>query len=300
MDMAQTDHTDRPTAPIDKVTQPNVEAERTEDCPYCQNEVSVELGPYGAFGILEVDGDLWHETCVYQAHGWDYYTHQEAEEAGDVPWCSNSDRYFNLHKSREIELCGEVFEWDEWLCIDPVAGDHGYYNLPTRDALEPDQLEELRQMDPPESHHTSPGPFSWTRPDTGGPFPASHVLFGGFRPPQEWICPDCGELVDLGEAAEPGGPEVDLYKQCENCDSFDWLTRGGPITWDAKNGLDGLSPRERQTIFLKHLGNTDKEIADVMDVEPSTVREYVSRARAKAVRGKNLHEWVDATIGVNE
>lgn len=256
-----------------------------------------ELAEYGAYtNTAMLDGDVYHLDCLLREHGWEHVGWEEAEEREDVPYSSNSNRPCNYHKPQSIDLCGERFEWDEWLCVDAVAGDHIRDNLPTRDDLTTEQLEtlrdglqEAREVDRREPDRSIPG--LWIDDLDGSGFPAAFVLRGGLVTDmyEKWVCPDCGEIVEPKE----GRLDVDLSAECDNCGSDRWLTAGSPLM-DSEDAFAPLSDRERQVVRAKMVADpTDKELAEALDVEPSTVRQYLERARSKARRGKKLYDKMD-------
>lgn len=236
-------------------------------CPRCG-----DTAIYGQMGGTAEDDQVWHYGCWLQSeYG---YEHIPADAGVDRPWSSNADAEFNYHREVETEIGGETYTWDEWE-VDAVYPDHKKSNFPTRSDLSPEQLEILREWAvQPESH-------------PHGFFPAKFVLVGGYTSdvPDAWICPDCGDLVEPKEDYH-----VDITAQCENCGSDRWITHGEPLTGKTLDWADALSDRERQAVHLTHICDTHAEVAENMDIAISTVRQYLERAREKAIRGKNLHD----------
>lgn len=240
-------------------------------CPGCEETVVHDR----VNGEL-VDDQLWHYGCWLESeHG---YEHIDRDADVDRPWSRNANAEFNYHREVETEIGGETYTWDEWE-IDNLYPDHGKHNLPTRADLDPEQLEILREW----SLQSKAQPES----STHGTFPAEFVLVGGYRTdvPEVWICPDCGELVWPKE-----DHHVDITAECENCGSDRWITHGEPLTGETQDWADALSDRERQAVTLTLICDTHTEVAENMDIEVSTVRQYLERARQKAIRGKNLHD----------
>lgn len=242
-------------------------------CPNC-GETAVEGQVRGKVD----DGQVWHYGCWLEAeHGYD---HIPRDADVDRPWSSNADAEFNYHREVETQIGDETYTWDEWE-INAGMPDHGKHNLPTRSDLSPDQLETLREWALQSEHRSEAG--------THGTLPAKFILVGGYRTdfPEMWICPDCGDLVEPKEDYN-----IDITAQCDNCESDRWITHGEPLTGKTKRGKDALSDREREAVFLTQMCDTHAEVAENMDIELSTVRQYLGRAREKAIRGKDLHEML--------
>lgn len=254
---------------------------RIGECPVCESTNWVG-GDHGGTGVYRA-GEVWHEDCrLKEVYGFE-------ETNGDAPVASNPKEPFTLHRTVTTEINGDAFVWDEYEYTGYFS-DHGRYNLPTRDELSEAQLETLREW------ATGENPTGDDLQDPEDPqegeFPARFVLLGGFDSdtPSKWICPDCGEVVRPKKDRRIG-----LETKCIECGSDRWLTAGQPISESAEGSLAALSGREKQVVKLSMLNTADRDIADSLGIEQSTVREYRERAKSKAKRGKELYDFLTAS-----
>jgi len=241
-----------------------------------------------------INDDVWHDRCWYR----DQYGFEAPDE--ELPRSGNGPGRYDMTRKVETDIAGETFEWDEYIDTG-LHWDHGRHNLPTRDELRPEQLEQLREWAVGENPTGDDGVV--TQPPGGdgqvhldrsiGRFPAKFVLLGGYESdaPTKWICPGCGEVVQPHVAER----EVNLNAECNNCGSDKWLTAGQPIEESTHDAFEPLSDRERQVAHLSMLGrHTDKDMADALGLKPSSVREYRERAKSKARSGKRLYDKLTA------
>lgn len=239
------------------------------ECPGC-NEAAWFTRASG----ITVRGEVWHKVC------WHREKHGFEEIEGDAPIAPSANRPVDVHRRSVTEIGGETFEWDEYKYLGKDE-EYIFDNLPTRDQLRPDQLEQLR---------------TWvvTENPTGGEqgqnssyreFPALFVLAGGHMHNTftHWVCPDCGSIVEPKR-----GDGIVLEATCSNCGSDEWLTRGDPLLHVDEEDLEPLSDRERQVVHLYIIGFTHEEIADTLNTDISTVRTYLDEAKTKAQEDNEL------------
>lgn len=253
---------------------------RIGECPRCDKPAWV--GQHSK--CRHIDGDVWHESCrMKEKYGFE-------DTDGDAPIASNPKKPYNLHRTVTTEINGEAFEWDEYLYT-RYWEDHGRHNLPTRHDLTPSQLERLREWATGEN--PTGDELLHEKDNQVGVFPAEFVLVGGYisEVAEKWICPDCGEIVE----PKDGEYSIDLRATCAYCGSDRWLTAGEIMEESVEETFAPLSDRESQVIRMDMTNiHTDGEIADALDVQPSTVREYRERAKSKAKRGKKLYDHLSA------
>lgn len=246
-------------------------------CPHCDNTVMVNPRS----GRLR-DGETWHDQCWFINR----YGFERIDDLDAAPYSSSVDAPYNMKRSVETDIAGSVIEWTEFVRVG-LYFDYLKTDLPTRDELSPDQLATLREW------ALRDNPTGERKEETAliGRVPARQIVLGADdqNAPENWICPDCGEIVHAAITDN----KIDLSAECLECGSDRWLTHGRPLLPPATDALEPLSGRERQIVLLTMMGSSIPEAARQLDIETSTAREYLNRAREKARRGRQLYERMD-------
>lgn len=220
----------------------------------------------------EVGNDWYHPRCWWEDKGFRCVPSDE-----DRPYCSNADREFNYCREQSTTVCDETITWEEWVCVDPMYEDRTARNLPRRDELSADQLEQLREW----AEQTETAQMR----NAVGEFPAELVLLEGRSMAEVWICPDCGELVR---------PRGDLRAECVECGSDEWAIRGEPLDdVDSDDSLSILSGDERAVVLMRMMADSDAQVARELDIDHATVRQHLERVRRKVTCGKEAYEMLD-------